>query len=90
MCRLIPKVTSTTIVRGNAALHLSAGALLACGVATPVAAGALAVSMVPTTVVGHAFWRIQDPAPRIQQRIHFSKNVSIIGGLLFVAAAVPL
>ena len=36
----------------------------------------------PTTVAGHPFWEEKDPAARASQRIHFFKNVSMVGGLL--------
>jgi putative oxidoreductase len=88
ICRVLPEaVTPTLLVRLNAALHLSAGTLLASGRVPRLAAGALAVSLVPTTAAGHAFWRLEDPTPRAQQRIHFGKNLAIIGGLLFVATS---
>jgi putative oxidoreductase len=72
-------------VRLNAAVHLGAGVLLAAGVMSRLAATALAVSMVPTTVAGHPFWEIDDPVKRSQQRVQFLKNLGILGGLLVVA-----
>ena len=39
----------------------------------------------PTTAAGHRFWEEQDPAERAQQRIHFFKNVSMLGGLIIAA-----
>jgi hypothetical protein len=41
---------------------------------------------VPTTLAGHRFWEVQDKQERAQQRIHFLKNVAILGGLLITAA----
>ena len=72
-------------VRLNAAVHLGAAVLLAAGVMSRLAATALAVSMVPTTVAGHPFWEIDDPVKRVQQRTQFLKNLGILGGLLMVA-----
>ena len=45
----------------------------------------LAATLVPTTAAGHRFWEEQDPAERAQQRIHFFKNVSMLGGLIIAA-----
>jgi putative oxidoreductase len=88
ICRGLPEpVTPTLLVRVNAAVHLSAGTLLATGRLPRLAAGALAVSLVPTTAAGHAFWKMDDPTPRAQQRIHFAKNLAIIGALLLVATS---
>jgi uncharacterized membrane protein YphA (DoxX/SURF4 family) len=72
-------------VRLNAAVHLGAGVLLAAGVMSRLAALALAVSMIPTTVAGHPFWEVDDPVKRSQQRTQFLKNTAILGGLLAVA-----
>jgi uncharacterized membrane protein YphA (DoxX/SURF4 family) len=72
-------------VRLNAAVHLGAGVLLAAGEMSRLAALALAVSMVPTTIAGHPFWEIDDPVKRSQQRVQFLKNTGIFGGLLVLA-----
>jgi putative oxidoreductase len=72
-------------VKLNAAVQLGAGVLLAAGVMSRLAATALAVSMVPTTIAGHPFWEIDDPVKRSQQRVQFLKNTGILGGLLVLA-----
>lgn len=75
-----------TLVRIDAAVKVGAGLLLASGRAPRVAAAVLAGSLLPTTVAGHPFWQHEDPAERSSQRIHFLKNVSMLGGLLITAA----
>jgi len=77
------------VVRGNAAVQVLAGTLLALGLAPRLSALALAGSLVPTTIAGHAYWAIEDPAARKQQRIQFHKNMAMIGGLLFAALDKP-
>ena len=42
----------------------------------------LAATLVPTTVAGHQFWNESDPTQKANQRLHFFKNVSMLGGLL--------
>lgn len=74
-----------TLVRVNGAAQVAGGILLATGHATTPAALLLAGSLVPTTLAGHAFWEIDDPAQRSQQRINFLKNLGLAGGLLFAA-----
>lgn len=71
------------VVRANAGVQAAAGALLAVGVLPRVSALALAGSLVPTTWAGHAFWTLEDPSARKQQRIQFLKNMAMIGGVLF-------
>lgn len=73
------------VVRANAAIHVVAGALLAMNRLPRLSALVLAGSLVSTTIGGHPFWTIDDPARRAQQRTHFYKNLAILGGLLSVA-----
>jgi putative oxidoreductase len=73
------------LVRANAAVHLTAGTMLVLGRAPRLAALALAASLVPTTIGGHPYWTIEDPARRAQNRIHFNKNLAILGGLVLAA-----
>jgi uncharacterized membrane protein YphA (DoxX/SURF4 family) len=74
------------LVRINGAVQLGAGALLALGRLPRLSAFALALSLVPTTLAGHPYWTMEDPQERAAQRIHFFKNLSMMGGLLIVAA----
>jgi putative oxidoreductase len=69
-------------VRANGAAMLAAGAALAVGMWPRLAAAVLAGSLVPTTLAGHPYWQLEDPAMRRQQRIHFFKNVGLFGGAL--------
>ena len=74
-----------TLVRINAAVQLGAGLALATGRMPRVAAFTLAASLVPTTAAGHRFWEESDPQTKANQRIHFFKNVSMLGGLMIAA-----
>jgi putative oxidoreductase len=76
---------AAALVRVNGAAQVAGGVLLATGHATRPAALLLAGSLVPTTLAGHAFWTIEDPAERAQQRIQFLKNLGLMGGLLMTA-----
>lgn len=71
------------LVRANAAVQVAAGAALTLGVAPRLAALTLIGSLVPTTAGGHRFWEFE-AAERTNQRNHFLKNLSMVGGLLQV------
>jgi uncharacterized membrane protein YphA (DoxX/SURF4 family) len=77
------------VVRGNAAVQVVAGTALAVGLAPRLSALALAGSLIPTTLAGHAYWAIEDPAERKAQRIQFHKNLAMIGGLLLAVLDDP-
>jgi putative oxidoreductase len=84
----IPAVSAKTehAVRVNGAVQLVAGSLLALGRLPRISAFAIAGTLVPTTVAGHRFWEAEQDGDRMQQRIHFLKNLAMFGGLLIAGA----
>ena len=68
--------------------ELGFGLLLLIGWKTRWIALALAVYCIIATAVAHRFWTYE-AAQVFNQTSHFFKNVSIIGGLLFIAAMGP-
>ncbi len=84
--RIAPLPESTEdCVRLNGAVQVVGGLMLATGRLPRPAALALAVSLVPTTLAAHRFWEEEDPDRKTQQRIHFLKNLAMLGGLLIAA-----
>jgi putative oxidoreductase len=77
------------VVRANAAVQVVCGTMLALGRAQRLSALLLAGSLIPTTLAGHSYWAIEDPAARKIQRIQFHKNLAMIGGLLFAVLDEP-
>lgn len=73
------------IVRANGATMLVAGTMLGVGKFPRIAALALAATIVPATYTAHAFWAIEDPAERAQQKTHFLKNIGLLGGVLLAS-----
>jgi uncharacterized membrane protein YphA (DoxX/SURF4 family) len=74
-----------TLVKLNAGVQIGAGLALATGRMPRLSAAILAGSLIPTTAAGHRFWESDDDATRTQQRLHFFKNVSLVGGLIIAA-----
>ncbi len=83
----VPAVPDDTemAVRLNGAVQLAAGTMLALGRLPRLSALVIAATLVPTTLAGHRFWETEDDQDRAQQRIHFMKNLSMLGGLLIAA-----
>lgn len=73
------------LVQINGAVQVVAGTLLALGKFRRLAALALIGSVIPTTYAGHRFWEEEDEATKAQQRIHFLKNLGLLGGLILAA-----
>jgi putative oxidoreductase len=80
----VPEDT-VTLVRVNAGVQILAALALATGRAPRVASSVLAVSLVPTTIAGHAFWAESEPEARKRQLLAFGKNLSMLGGVLIAA-----
>lgn len=74
------------LTRLNGAGMALAGAALALGIRPRTSALALLGMLVPTTLVGHAFWTLEGPARKAQQ-VQVFKNVAMAGGLLQVIAS---
>ena len=76
-----------------ASLLVPLSGLLAIAGAVSVATGyqarwgawALVAFLVPVTLGMHAFWRLDDPVLRHVQQAMFAKNLSMMGGALFIA-----
>ncbi len=68
----------------NGAIMILAGLLLSLGIAPRIAAALLIGSMIPTTIVGHPFWKEVPGSEREKQLLQFLKNLGLIGGLLMV------
>ncbi|MEU2900298.1 DoxX family protein [Streptomyces sp. NPDC088106] len=81
---LLPDSTEDC-VRLSGAVQVVGGLLLATGRMSRPAALAIAVTLIPTTLAAHRFWEEDDPDQKAQQRIHFLKNLSMLGGLLIAA-----
>lgn len=73
------------LVRLNGAAQVVSGSLLAIGKFRRLASVVLIGSIIPTTYAGHRFWEETDDATRAQQRIHFFKNLGLLGGLILAA-----
>jgi putative oxidoreductase len=67
------------------AVELGGGLLLALGWKARWAAAALFLFLIPTTLIFHQFWGLE-PKLAQMQKIHFLKNVAIMGGMLMVLA----
>ncbi len=73
------------MVRVNGGVQIVGGVLLATGKVRRLACLALMGSIIPTTYAGHRFWEEADPTTRSQQKMHFLKNLGLLGGLILAA-----
>jgi uncharacterized membrane protein YphA (DoxX/SURF4 family) len=77
--------SAETVARVNAAVQIGGGLLLATGKLPRVASAALALTVVPGSLGGQAFWSETDPHRKAEQRRAFLTDVSLMGGLIIAA-----
>jgi len=70
----------------NGAAMVVGGVLLSLDLMPKLGALILLGSLLPTTVVGHAFWKEESDAARKGQLTQFFKNLGLIGALIEVLA----
>lgn len=73
------------LVRLNGAAQVLGGLALATGTGRRLGATVLAATLVPTTLAEHRWWEHDDPTQRQQHRLHFMKNLGLLGGLMLAA-----
>lgn len=73
------------LVPASGVLALAGGVLIALGWHARVGALLLLAFLLPVTFAMHDFWSLTDPMERMNQQVHFMKNLSMIGGALLLA-----
>jgi len=73
---------------GAIAFELLGGLSVLLGLFARYGVWLLIFFLIPTTLIFHDFW-VKEGMERMQQMIHFLKNVALMGGLLMVAAFGP-
>jgi putative oxidoreductase len=77
---------ASVLLAATIVLEVGAGLMLITGIQARLAAAALALFLIPTTAIFHAFWSA-DAANFQGQLTHFLKNVAIFGSMLMVYGA---
>lgn len=80
-------ITEVLLV-GAIIVELGGGILLVLGWQARLAALAIFLFLIPTTLIFHAFWAV-DAAQMQNQFNHFFKNLCIMGGMLYIMAYGP-
>jgi uncharacterized membrane protein YphA (DoxX/SURF4 family) len=74
-----------TVAKVTAGVQIGAGLLLAAGRLPRLSSAALAVSVVPGSLGGHAFWNETDPIRKAAERRALFADVGLIGGLIIAS-----
>jgi putative oxidoreductase len=76
----LPKVSLAIAI----IVELFGGLAILAGLYTRFTAWVVFLYLIPTTIMFHNFWAM-DGAAKIDNMIHFEKNLAIMGGLLILA-----
>lgn len=68
-------------------IALAGGLSILLGYRAKIGAWLLVLFLVPVTLLMHNFWAVKDPMMAQIQQVMFLKNVSMLGGALFIAQA---
>ena len=74
-----------TVAKVTAGVQIGAGLLLATGRLPRISSAALALSVVPGSLGGHAFWNQSDPERKAAERRALLTDVGLIGGLIIAS-----
>ncbi|HYS25367.1 MAG TPA: DoxX family protein [Vicinamibacterales bacterium] len=74
-------------VLGTGALLVVGGLSLITGVKQKVGASLVTTFLTGVTPMMHDYWNVADQARRMNEMINFTKNLALIGGAAFAAAA---
>jgi putative oxidoreductase len=77
---------ANVLLAATIVLEVGAGLMLITGIQARLGAAALALFLIPTTAIFHAFWSA-DAASFQGQLTHFLKNLALLGSMLIVYAA---
>jgi uncharacterized membrane protein YphA (DoxX/SURF4 family) len=69
-----------TAVLGSGVALLFGGASIISGFKPALGAAAIIGFLAGVTPVMHDFWRMEDPTPKMNEMINFSKNLALLGG----------
>jgi putative oxidoreductase len=74
------------LVPGSGLMALTGGALVALGLWADLGALLLAAFVFPVAIWMHAFWKAADPMERLQEQVHFMKDIALGGAALALFA----
>ena len=80
----VPAANAAVVVSG--VLAIAGGMSLLTGLWPKIGAGMISTFLLGVSPAMHAFWREQEPQPRMHEMVTFTKNMALIGASLFAAA----
>jgi putative oxidoreductase len=74
------------LVPASGLMAVAGGVLVALGLWADLGALLLAAFVFPVAIGMHAFWKVDEPMERLQEQVHFMKDVALGGAALALFA----
>ena len=71
-------------IPATAAMLLGGGLSIMAGMKPKQGLAAIVGFLIPVTLQMHRFWEVSDPDQRMNEMIHFSKNMALVGAALMM------
>jgi uncharacterized membrane protein YphA (DoxX/SURF4 family) len=71
-------------IPATAALLLGGGLSIMAGMKPKQGLAAIVGFLIPVTLQMHRFWEVREPEQRMNEMIHFSKNMALVGAALMM------
>jgi putative oxidoreductase len=78
----VPAAKAAVIFSGL--LIIVGGLNIVIGLCTAIGIACIVLFLLPVTSLMHAFWAETDPMQKMSQRVHFQKNVALLGAALML------
>lgn len=75
---------ASVLVPLSGAMAVIGGVMVALGFRTRIGALLLILFLIPVTLMMHNFWAVSDPGMAQMQKVHFLKNLAMLGGAFFM------
>ena len=78
----VPSAKAAVI--GSGLLLLTGGLSVLFNIYVTVGMVALALFLIPVSLMMHAYWKLQDPSARVGEMVNFAKNLALLGAVLIL------
>jgi len=80
----VPPAAAEAAVRATGAMLVGGGLSIMAGAKPKQGLATIIGFLIPVTLQMHRFWEVEDPQVRVNEMVHFSKNVALVGAALMM------
>jgi uncharacterized membrane protein YphA (DoxX/SURF4 family) len=80
----VPKAAAEAAVQATGTMLLAGGLSILAGAKPKQGLATVIGFLIPVTLQMHRFWEAEDPQTRMNEMVHFSKNLALVGAALML------